>query len=468
MSEIKKILDEIASVSGKNDKRATLKKYADNELLKEVIYKAHSPRVKYYIKQIPEYTNKPSVMMDLATAMNNLSKLSDRELTGHDASEYLKEILECLHPDDAFVIEKIIGKNLKIGMDSGYNDVIPDLIEETPYMGAKSYSEKLAKAIFKSGKGAISQIKMDGTYRNAIIQNGEVELVSRQGEVSILDGALFLKQLSQLPDCVLNGELTIDGYDRYEANGMVSSIMDIKKHAEERGEVLTNKKIAEFEKEHGSFEEAINKMRYTVWDMITIEEYFNKKSTRPYNRRLEVLGIALDDESIDELTMVSQVETRIVSDYTEAMSHFQDALARGLEGTILKAMDGEWKDGKPNWQVKMKLEMTIDLRITGLLYGNKGTKNEHVISRLQVESSCGLLKTQPSGMKEAEMKYVTENQESLLGTVVEIRCCGLSQDKTGEWSVLHPSVVEFRTDKNTCDSLESAQEIENMAKSLTV
>jgi hypothetical protein len=30
-----------------------------------------------------------------------------------------------------------------------------------------------------------------------------------------------------MEDCVLNGELTIDGYKRTIANGMVNSIMDI-------------------------------------------------------------------------------------------------------------------------------------------------------------------------------------------------------------------------------------------------
>ena len=460
---IKEILDEIAEIGGKNDKRATLAKHADNELLREVIYQAHSPRVKFYIKQIPEYTNNPKVSLDLATEIKNLSKLSTRELTGGAASEYLKEILECLDPDDAYVVEKIIGKNLKIGMDSGYNDVIPDLIEETPYMGAKSYNEKLVKKLFTSGKGVRSDIKADGTYRNAIIRSGEVELLSRQGEVSVLSGAPFLEELSKLDDCVLNGELTIDGEpSRLVANGMVNSIMDILQKAEERGKSATDKKIILFEEKHGSFETAINNMRFTVWDMITVEEYFDKKSTRPYEERRDVCCFAL----ADGFEMVDMVESKIVTTFAEAMEHFQDALARGLEGTILKAMDGAWKDGKPTYQVKMKLDISIDFRITGFLYGNEGTKNENVISRLQVESSCGLLKTQPSGMKEKEMQWVTENQENLMGTIVEVRCSGLSHDSDGNWSCMHPSVVEFRNDKDTCDTLESAQEIEEMAKTL--
>ena len=165
-------------------------------------------------------------------------------------------------------------------------------------------------------------------------------------------------------------------------------------------------------------------------------------------------------------TRIQLVETVEVKTMADVMKHFLDALSRGLEGTIVKDGNGEWKDGKPSYQCKMKLEMNIDLRIIGFQYGDKGTKNEHVISTLMLESSCGKLRTNPSGMTEKMMADVTARQEELMGTVVEIRCCGLSQDKDGNWSTAHPSVEELRTDKTTCDSLESAQEIERMAKQL--
>ena len=110
--------------------------------------------------------------------------------------------------------------------------------------------------------------------------------------------------------------------------------------------------------------------------------------------------------------------------------------------------------------------MNIDLKIIGFQYGTKGTKNEDVISTLICESECGLLKTNPSGMKEAMMSDITERQQELLGTIVEIRCCGLSQNSTGDWSTQHPSVVELRDDKDTCDTLKSAREVEEMCKTL--
>ena len=188
--KIKEILDEIAAVGGKNDKGKILAKYKDNDLLKRVIYLAHSPRIKFYIKQLPEYPT-PRGEMGLDSALEALTELSSRKVTGHSAIGYLVHLLSSCTQDDAYVIERIIDKNLKIGMDSGINKIIPKLIEETPYQGAKSFSEKGALKLFEKGKAVISQVKADGTYRNAIIRSGEVELISRQGEVSTLTGAKF-------------------------------------------------------------------------------------------------------------------------------------------------------------------------------------------------------------------------------------------------------------------------------------
>jgi len=462
---IKKILDEIAAEPGSNAKMDILRKYADNELLQKVMYNALSSRVKFYIKAIPRFLSNETNSRSLDSAIDSvLENLSTRNKTGHDASNHLRGLLASMSLDEAYVLIRIIDKDLKIGMGrSNINKVIPGLIEKTPYMGAKSFSEKLARAIFENGQTGISQIKEDGRYANAIIMGGTLELVSRQGEETLIGNATLIKELESLPDCVLNGELTMDGIDRYTANGIITSIIDIEGKRETRTPSETAKKIQAFEEKRGDYQEALNKIRFTVWDMITPEEYFSKKSTRPYSDRYQYLGIMI---GLKRPTRIGIVETVIVNNYKEAMAHFQDSLGRGLEGTVLKSARGTWKDGKPNWQVKMKLEISIDLRIIGFEYGTPGTKNENVISTIRMESSDGLLKTNPSGMKEDMMKMVTENQEDLMGTIAEIRCCGLSQNSLGEWSTLHPSVVALRDDKDTCDSLQSAQEIEEMAKTL--
>lgn len=465
---IKQIFDEIAAESSTNQKMEILKKYKDNKLLKRVLYLANSKRVKFFIKQIPEYT--PNGGHSLEMALFGLDALITRKVTGSEATGYLKSILTSLSSEDAYILERIIEKDCKIGMGTTFmNKVIKDLIEDTPYMGAISFDEKKARAIFDKGGRGISQIKMDGRYCNAIIRGGEVELESRSGEATVVTGAKFLAELGNFEDCVLNGELTMDGVPRYESNGIIASVIDIQSKRGERTEKETEKKLEAFEKKHGSFEKALNSIRYTVWDTISVDEYFDKSSKTPY---IDRLGKVEQLISKSGSTMVYMIESRIVHTYAEAMEHFQEVLATEVngvpqEGTILKAEKGSWKDGKPTWQIKMKLEMDVDLVIVGFNYGTKGTKNENVISSFNCESSDGLVKTRPQGIKEDMMVYITENQDKLMGKILQVKCNGLSKDKEGNYSLLYPSFVEVRDDKNTCDSLESIKNIENMVKSLT-
>ena len=141
---------------------------------------------------------------------------------------------------------------------------------------------------------------MDGRYANAIIRSGDVELESRGGEPSILPNAKFLKELGKYNDCVLNGELTIDGIPRYESNGIIASLISI------GNKILagedTKKEIAKFEEKHMGYQKALDAIRYTVWDTITVDEYFDAKSSTPYHQRLENVKKLIKDS---KSTMVS-------------------------------------------------------------------------------------------------------------------------------------------------------------------
>ena len=162
---IKQIFDEIAAESSTIKKKEILSKYTNNETLKRVLYLANSKRVKFYIKQIPEYIPNADSPEQLDWALDGLNALSSRKFTGYSAINWLITLLNSISSDDAYVLERIIDKDCKIGMGTReINKVFDDLIEKTPYMGAKSYTEKLAKDLFKSGEGVYSDIKMDGRY----------------------------------------------------------------------------------------------------------------------------------------------------------------------------------------------------------------------------------------------------------------------------------------------------------------
>lgn len=457
---IRKIFTEIAGECSTNKKMDILRSYKDVPLLKEVLYAANSKRVKYFIKQIPQYEQLGTHIHPLGGALEALTLLSERKLTGGLAVKHLSEVLALCVPDDAYIIERIIEKDCKIGMGtSNMNKVFPNLIEKTPYMGAKAYEKKLVESILSKGSNHLSQIKMDGRYCNALVRGDETELESRQGETTHLVGAKFLEELKGLPDCVLNGELTMDGISRYESNGIIASLVSIGKKKKEGEDI--SKEMAKIKERHMDYQEALDKIVFTVWDSITIDEYFQTKSSVPYETRLANVTKLLNDANTSQIRLINSV---VVNSYDEAMEHFQTALKNGQEGTVLKSSTGAWKDGKPNWQVKLKKEINLDLKIVGFNYGTG--KNKELISSFNVESSDGLLKTSPTGITEGDMKFITESQDKLMNTIIEVKCSGLSQNSDKNYSVLHPVFIKFRDDKTEANSLEECIEIDKASMAL--
>jgi DNA ligase-1 len=462
--KIKQIFDEIANESSTIKKTEIVTKYSDNELFKKVLYMANSKRIKFFIKQIPEYEKNTYELgndlsdKELIWALDELEPIMTRVQTGHTAINHLKSILENSERETAYIIERIIEKDCKIGFGTRMiNKVFPDLIEKTGYQGCKPYTKEGILKLLAKGP-CFSDVKMDGRYMNAVVQGGELDPESRQGEPTILEDNVLFEELRSLPDCVLNGELTM------VSNGIITSLISISTKRSEGKDVT--KELAKFEKKHLPFKEALSKIRYTAWDMLTLDEYYTRKCKRPYKvRKAELVKLLKGTETTAYQTL-SVVDSRIVTTLKEVMDHFDEVVAADGEGTVVKSLDGVWVDSKPSYQIKVKKEITLDLRIIGYNYGNKGTKNEFVISSINVKSEDDKLFTSPGGMDEDTMDYVTDHQEELMNTILEMKCSGLSQDSKGNYSTLHPRYGKRRDDKTVANTLEECIEINNASSLL--
>lgn len=459
------IIKAIRATSSKKEKEALLAQHKDYPNLPLVLELAYSPLIKFGIKKIPE-KGTSNQTLTLKQALYGLKPLIDRELTGHAAIEHLANLLASVSMDDQQIIELIIGKSLKMGCEvSTINKVFgKNFIKEAPYQGAVPYDAKKVAKLFATHHTVFSQIKLDGRYANVVCESDSVSMESRQGlptyfgeHFNFLAG---LKHLNQ--PVVLNGELIIDGLDRYTSNGIISSLVSIGDKIQDGQSV--DKELAKFQKDHGdTYESLLSQVKLVVWDFIPQSVYTSAdKWMFKYSNRLNDLREMLEGMPSDKISIVESI---VVTSPKEAMEHFLSARDRGQEGTILKG-DAHWQDGKPTHQIKFKNEIELDLVVVDGNLGTKGTKNEHVISSVNVVSQCGKLSTSPGGMKEERMAWVTENMESLKGTIVKVKCNGVSQDREGNYSLLHPCVVEFRNDKNFGNTLEECIEIDRSSREI--
>ena len=423
---INAFLESLAENASRNFKIDQLSANRDNETLREVVRLALDPFTQFYIRKIPAYKfvgEDSEHQTSLEMAIQNLSYLSSREVTGNAAIAHLSAILSGLPADDAKVIERIIQKDLKCGVQvSTANTVWENLVAEYPCMLCSPFEQKL---VDKIKFPAYVQLKMDGMRFNAIVRDGKCEFRSRNGKEILLLGNLeqeFIK-LADGKNVVFDGELLVKEngkiLDRQTGNGILNKANKGTITAEDAAKVCA-----------------------TVWDIIPYDEFIIGKGKYDYHTRFSVL------ESLSLPKKIQLVESTVVASLDEAQVIFEKYLAEGQEGIILKVMNGIWEDKRSKGQIKFKGELECDLKIVGTEEGTG--KYAGMLGAIICESSDGVVKTRVgSGFSDKQRKELIP--DDLIGRIAAVKYNMRSVDKQGNHSLFLPIILEIRTDKDVAD-----------------
>ena len=423
-SNILSILTRLETATGRLEKEAILNQNSDNKLLKETFRLALDPTINFYIKKVPE----PILSSNVNTLVDALSmlesELATRRFRGHEATRQLAYTLGGLEPDDREVIKRVIGRGLKCGVSDGtVEKVWPYLRLSYPCMLVSSMNEK-TKLKFPM----MAQTKMDGMRFNAIVESGAVTYRSRNGKELDLTGVLdddFLTRADGF-DVVFDGELLIWGtdgkpVDRKTGNGL----------------------LTKFQRDTGTLQIA-ERIRAVIWDRIPLSDFRMGVCVIPCQTRWSMMvgGPSTDKVRVAKTTMVNTIKV--------AQELYQEKLAEGEEGIILKDPAGYWEDKRVKGQVKMKAELEADLKVTGY---NPGTgKYTGKIGSLIVESADGKVQTSVGTGLSDEQRSM--DFEEFCSKIVSVKYNALISDKkTGKSSLFLPVLVEVREDKDTADVL---------------
>ena len=433
---ILKILEDIGSDTKRGHKLALIEKHRNNGLFMRVIAHALDPYVNFYIRKIPDYVPMYlSPQKTLDWALVELEKLSSRQLTGNAGIEHLRHILASISPADSTVVERIIGKDLRCGMADGIvNAVIKDFIPTYPCLLARPYDEKNIKNITYP---AISQKKGDGLRLNAHVVNGAVMLCGRSGrEIDIL--GKMDKHFSALGkeygrDCVFDGEMVV-----VDSNGKILP--------RKISNGILNKAIK------GTIsEKEANLVRVMLWDVIPINEFKAGISTETYDIRFNNISSVVNNNKVDSfLSWI--IETKEVNSLDEAIDHFNEMLAQGEEGTILKNYCALWEDSRSKHLVKMKAEKDCDLEIIGWKEGTG--KFVGMVGSLEMASSDRLVEVNISGFSDDLRQWITDNIKDLIGKIAAVTYNERikSRDRPNVDSLFLPRFDTFRSDKTVANS----------------
>lgn len=440
------ILESIGSDTKRSHKLALIEQHKDNPLFLKVVKMALDPYVNFYIRKIPDYDAKGGQTLDWALA--ELEKLAERTVTGNAGVEHLRNVLSSVTPADASVITRVIGKDLRCGMADGtVNAVIKGYIPEYPCLLARPYDDKnIANITYP----AYSQLKADGLRANVIVKNGKVTLCGRSGRAIDLLGELDTDML--LLSEQYNTDMFYDG--EFVVVNSAEEIIDRK-----TGNGIINKAIK------GTIGPAAARLvRFQVWDAFPLSEFYAGKSKETYDKRFDKLihAIHLVRASQDFTAHVlahgplrfRPIPFKIVNNLDEAVAHFEELLAAGEEGTILKNFCGHWEDTRSKHLVKMKAEKDADLEIIGWNPGEG--KFVGMVGSLICATSDRLVEVSISGFSDELRQWITDNIDSLIGKIVTVlyneRISSKDKNRAGVDSLFLPRFVEFRSDKTVANS----------------
>ena len=451
---ILQIFDAIGSDTKRSHKLALIEQHRTNPLFMKVVKLALDPYVNFYIRKIPDYTFRFLEGADdshksLEWALTELGKLSSRELTGNAGIEHLRSVLSELDSSDAVVIERIIGKDLRCGMADGtVNAVVEDFIPTYPCLLARPYDAKNIKNIVYP---AFSQLKADGLRVNFIVVDNKVSICGRSGRAIDLLGAMD-EEIAQLGTkysypVVFDGELVV-----VDSNGKLLS--------RKVGNGIINKAIK------GTISEEEAKMvRAQLWDAIPLVEFQAGISKQTYQDRFNTLVVAINDlmPKAEDATLAAltgntmkywAIPCKTVNSLDEAQAHFEELLASGEEGTILKNMCGLWEDTRSKHLVKFKAEKDADLEVIGW---NPGTgKFEGMVGSLICATSDRLVEVSISGFSDDLRAEITRDIQSWISSIVTVlyneRISSKDKNRAGVDSLFLPRFMERRFDKTVANS----------------
>lgn len=454
---ILEIIKELRADASLHYKKEVLARYSDYEPFKEFLIRVYNPRINYYMKKIPAmncYETKEQSSFELYTL---LDALSTRDITGGQAIQVVRDFLLNTNQTVRELFELVIGRDIRAGVGVGIiNEVYKGLVEEIPYMRCSKLDEKALERFDTMPDGFLTQAKLDGQFSYIIKANDTLTMLTRAGTVWTSDS--LKEDMVECPDGVYIGEALIyrEGkpLDRKTGNGMITSFIKREATLESLQEKIyqetsckkSDKLQSELKMKEFEFEQTDKALHFVIWDSLTLQEFEEGISTRPYTQR--------QGEAIRICFLTSRLKPvpsfRVYS-IKEAQAIADDFILEGGEGAIIKKLDAVWKDGTSKDLVKIKAVLDADLLCVDVEEGSGKYKGK--VGALVLETSCGRLRVKVgTGLSDLDR---AKPFDYYVGKVIEIQYNEFIKSKVKSTASLFlPRFIEMREDKNTVTRFE--------------
>ena len=410
------VIQKLESDNSSLFKQSVIKDNLDNVDFIEGAKMALDPLVTFGVKQVPfSETDGPGVD-DIEVGMVFV-KLIKRTLTGHAARDAIQELCDkATNEQWNDWYRRILIKDLRCGtgaklINKVQADTIPLFGCMLAHDGAK-HPKKIAGECYV-------EYKYDGVRVIAIVQNGSATLHSRNGK--LLENFPHIEEALSKP----------------EFEGLVFD-----------GEVMSEDFQTLMKQVHRKEGAQTEDSYLAVFDMLTLEEFdAGGTSKNAIERRQRIVNLS------NLLTYRIQLvdATLIDMDSEEGQAKFQAmnkrALDEGYEGLMIKPVSEGYKCKRSHAWLKIKPFIEVTLKVVELEEGTG--KNEGLLGALVVEGEDDgkfFRLNVGSGLTDENREQIWENQDKVIGQLVEIRADAAtqSQDADDVWSLRFPRFKTFR------------------------
>ena len=410
------VIQKLESDNSSLFKQSVIKDNLDNVDFIEGAKMALDPLVTFGVKQVPfSETDGPGVD-DMEVGMVFV-KLIKRTLTGHAARDAIQELCDkATNEQWNDWYRRILIKDLRCGtgaklINKVQADTIPLFGCMLAHDGAK-HPKKIAGECYV-------EYKYDGVRVIAIVQNGSATLHSRNGK--LLENFPHIEEALSKP----------------EFEGLVFD-----------GEVMSEDFQTLMKQVHRKEGAQTEDSYLAVFDMLTLEEFdAGGTSKNAIERRQRIVN--LSDLFTYRIQLVDA--TLIDMDSEEGQAKFQAmnkrALDEGYEGLMIKPVSEGYKCKRSHAWLKIKPFIEVTLKVVELEEGTG--KNEGLLGALVVEGEDDgkfFRLNVGSGLTDENREQIWENQDKVIGQLVEIRADAAtqSQDADDVWSLRFPRFKTFR------------------------
>lgn len=426
MENLVKVINEIKSESSRTGKEAILKSYEDNELFRYVLRFVYNT---FIVTGLSTRKINKKVDIDIKdnhrfTRIDDVLRYLKTNNTGRDYDiAVMQSFIETLSNDDTKDIAKqIITKSLKIGItEKTINKVYgKNEIPSFAVMLAHSYEQHGSKLV---GDFYITK-KLDGNRCIVIKDEDEVKFFTRRGQP--IEGLNDLtREIMALPNgTVLDGELLLENKDNLSTNDLFRATQrELRKDGVKKD------------------------VRFYVFDILSLKEFQDGKSTNTYEDRREKLESIF---SMFEFNLIESLPTLYKGNDKNVISVLlKYALEKGWEGLMVNTADGLYQCKRTYDLLKVKEMKSADLLVMSLEEGEG--RNKGRLGRANVEYKGSLVGV-GSGFSDEERDRFWKNPDEIVGKVIEVQFFQETTDeKSGQPSLLFPVFKHIRHDKGVED-----------------